>query len=397
MRWSVCAVASMAVASLGACAGGLDPGAPTGSISSTFGQVTLGSASDGSDDGLDPSTGDTDGHTSAQPTTDDPTLSSTASVSDSASASDSDTSGDATTGTPPGCGDGVIDPGEACDDGPANADTASCKSDCTPQICGDGFVGPGEGCDDGNVDESDECNNQCVPTSCGDGVMNGVESCDDGNADDSDGCPTTCQNASCGDGFVHAGVEQCDTGGQSAACDADCSNATCGDGYVNGAAGEACDDGNGSNGDGCVNCQTAFCGDGFVWSGNEQCDDGNGNSGDGCSAGCTNEFPAVCDGGLDPGTGSAYVVCAADGTTAWVSANSAGTYHPDLICQALGYTTADQWGGTCGNVCGYCEGPTSCDATGSYLFDLGAWNGQAYCGNDGLGPLICYTVMWTCV
>ncbi|MFO0633573.1 MAG: DUF4215 domain-containing protein [Nannocystaceae bacterium] len=239
-----------------------------------------------------------------------------------------------------------------------------------------------------------------MPTSgCGDGtVQHGIEGCDDGNGDDTDACPTTCQNASCGDGFVHAGVEQCDTGGQSASCDGDCTTAACGDGTVNGAAGEACDDGNGGNGDGCPSsCQSAFCGDGFVWSGNEECDDGNGNSGDGCSAGCTNEYPAVCDGGFDPGTGSAYIVCAADANTAWVSANSSGTYHPDLICQALGYTTAGQWGGTCGNVCGYCEGPTSCDATGSYYFDLGAWNGQAFCGNDGLGPLICYTVMWTCV
>jgi hypothetical protein len=90
-------------------------------------------------------------------------------------------------------------------------------------------------------------------------------------------------------------------------------------------------------------------------------------------------------------------VCAADATTAWVSANNQGSYHPVLICQQLGYDTVGQWGGTCGNVCGYCEGPTSCDAPGSQFFDSGAWPGFGNCGADGLGELMCLTVMWTCI
>jgi cysteine-rich repeat protein len=55
----------------------------------------------------------------------------------------------------------------------------------------------------------------------------------------------------CGDG-VTSGTEACDSDGvDSADCNADCTAVACGDGHVNGAAGEACDDGNTAGGDGC--------------------------------------------------------------------------------------------------------------------------------------------------
>jgi len=62
----------------------------------------------------------------------------------------------------------------------------------------------------------------------------------------------------------------------------------CGDGTVD--SGEACDDGNNVDGDGCsANCTVeAYCGDGTLDPG-EQCDDGNSTNGDGCSALCANE------------------------------------------------------------------------------------------------------------
>ncbi|MEZ4340277.1 MAG: DUF4215 domain-containing protein [Sandaracinaceae bacterium] len=51
----------------------------------------------------------------------------------------------------PGCGDGILHPGEECDDG--NEDnTDLCLDTCVAASCGDGYVGPGETCDDGNFD-----------------------------------------------------------------------------------------------------------------------------------------------------------------------------------------------------------------------------------------------------
>ena len=64
----------------------------------------------------------------------------------------------------------------------------------------------------------------------------------------------------------------------------------CGDGSLD--TGEECDDGNNIDGDGCsAVCKTEqdpYCGDGNLDSG-EQCDDGNNVNGDGCSAACNTE------------------------------------------------------------------------------------------------------------
>ncbi len=47
------------------------------------------------------------------------------------------------------CGDGVIDPGEVCDDGAANSDSnpGACRTDCREAYCGDQVVDPGEDCE----------------------------------------------------------------------------------------------------------------------------------------------------------------------------------------------------------------------------------------------------------
>ena len=87
---------------------------------------------------------------------------------------------------------------------------------------------------------------------CGDGVLDPGEACDDGNDADDDACLSTCELATCGDGVVWAGVEACDPGGEdSDTCDHDCTPAVCGDGLTNHAAGEECDDGNDSALDNC--------------------------------------------------------------------------------------------------------------------------------------------------
>jgi cysteine-rich repeat protein len=78
-----------------------------------------------------------------------------------------------TLSAPLGCGDGVQDPGEECDDGNGtNGD--GCDVDCTVSRCGNGQVGGDEQCDDGNLVDGDACSSTCqLPeTACDDCVDN---------------------------------------------------------------------------------------------------------------------------------------------------------------------------------------------------------------------------------
>lgn len=62
-----------------------------------------------------------------------------------------------------GCGDLILDEGEACDDGNTLAGDG-CSADCLSQeLCGDGHVdlATGEECDDGNLRSRDGCNSRC--------------------------------------------------------------------------------------------------------------------------------------------------------------------------------------------------------------------------------------------
>ena len=197
----------------------------------------------------------------------------TTSISTTAAGDESDSSGGETGGDGesagssggelplPACGDGFVDPGEECDEGPANGAGSFCRLDCVVNTCPDGYVGPGETCDDGNFDDADECTSACGPATCGDGVVQqgNSEACDEGPANALDGaCLPSCQLATCGDGNIHAGVEVCDgvdvqdhtcqdfglTGG-AVACAPGCTTLdldgcfACGDGNVD--PGEDCD------------------------------------------------------------------------------------------------------------------------------------------------------------
>lgn len=64
---------------------------------------------------------------------------------------------------PPGCGDGVLDEDETCDNGGANSDTTpdACRTTCQLPACGDGVVDAGEPCDDGDVWGGDGCTPTC--------------------------------------------------------------------------------------------------------------------------------------------------------------------------------------------------------------------------------------------
>jgi cysteine-rich repeat protein len=215
------------------------------------------------------------------------------------------------------CGDGQLDAGEGCDNGPNNSNTipGACRTNCQPASCGDGTTDPGEGCDDANSNNSDACDNLCRPTTCGDGILQTGEACDNGpaNSDSTpDACRTICQPARCGDGVPDTG-ETCDDSNfaNTDGCDNTCNtepgyacqgqpslcDTVCGDSIV--IANETCDDGNAASGDGCddvcaveegYNCNNqpprsicaAVCGDGLV-RGGEVCDDGN-----------TNGLPVAC-------------------------------------------------------------------------------------------------------
>src|SRR5688572_31566693 len=111
-----------------------------------------------------------------------------------------------------GCGDGIVQMGEECDD--ANRDDGdSCLASCRRARCGDGVVQRNvEACDDGNRDDTDGCKSSCALPSCGDGIVQAPEGCDDGNPVATDDCLPTCLPAFCGDGYVHIGVEECDDG-----------------------------------------------------------------------------------------------------------------------------------------------------------------------------------------
>jgi fibro-slime domain-containing protein len=236
-----------------------------------------------------------------------------------------------------------------------------CSDVLTGGYCGDGIIEAGEACDDGNSVPGDGCSGICqiepgytcptaglpciytVPVKCGDGIIEGNEACDDGNVADGDGCSSMCQvepgwscsvpgmpctknpTPRCGDGAVNNG-EQCDDGNTSSGdgCSATCmleqgwtcpkpgspcvALQYCGDGIVQ--TGEQCDDGNAVPGDGCSGvckvepgyaCPMAgkpcvriwVCGNGKIDPG-EACDDGNTASGDGCSSGCTVEPGFTC-------------------------------------------------------------------------------------------------------
>lgn len=89
------------------------------------------------------------------------------------------------------CGNGVVDPGETCDDENTQSGDG-CRADCLKaEVCGDGALDLGEGCDEGtaNADTLDAlCRTDCTLPHCGDGVVVSTagEACEPGVALDVD-------------------------------------------------------------------------------------------------------------------------------------------------------------------------------------------------------------------
>jgi cysteine-rich repeat protein len=155
-----------------------------------------------------------------------------------------------------------------------------------------------------NGTAGDTCSATCHTVTCGNGIIEQGETCDDGPPASNNGlnksCNASCHRNTCGDGEVLTGIEQCDSGGEDAsACDADCTSPVCGDGHINGDAGEDCDEGalNGTSNapDRCnAFCHKNGCGNDFV-DFSEQCDPGTpATNTSTCDADCT--FPVCGDG-----------------------------------------------------------------------------------------------------
>lgn len=233
------------------------------------------------------------------------------------------------------CGDGQPGPDESCDDGNLEGGDG-CSPACTiepnfvcpifgqpceptvlPPVCGNGVTEFGESCDDQNTLPNDGCSEACqtddgwscvgtkctrLPT-CGNGVVDNGEQCDDGNRKPGDCCGATCRLES----NCRCTTPSPDAGAPGQIC---MSTIVCGDKVVSG--GEACDDGNTKDLDGCsadcgkiesgFTCPSAggACSPAVVLCPNarldpgEECDDGNAKPLDGCAANCKIEPGYVC-------------------------------------------------------------------------------------------------------
>ncbi|MEZ4366706.1 MAG: hypothetical protein R2939_10520 [Kofleriaceae bacterium] len=96
-------------------------------------------------------------------------------------------------------GGGCVDPAllAACDGLPdgagcdlAGLGTGTCRDGrCTLEACGNGQLDPAEACDDGNTVSGDGCTASCMKIErCGDGELDEGEACDDGNTSAVDRC-----------------------------------------------------------------------------------------------------------------------------------------------------------------------------------------------------------------
>lgn len=109
---------------------------------------------------------------------------------------------------------------------------------CRTSTCGNGVVEYGEACDDGNLDDSDDCTSACAVARCGDDIVSTSETCDDhpGEVTVCDYgtascmvCDVTCHLVPatgnvCGDRVIATPDEVCDDGNTSACgtCDPTC-------------------------------------------------------------------------------------------------------------------------------------------------------------------------------
>ncbi len=171
---------------------------------------------------------------------------------------------------------------EACVDADDCGVGERCESNtCVPQTCGDGILDPGETCDDGDPDDSNECANTCLFNAGSAGCV---------SADDCVGSALICDLPS-GVCRYPLGVGPCSESNESSVCAGgvcDQVSNTC----------EACADGGDCASDErCEShvCVATACGDGAIDPG-ETCDDGdsNGDAPQACALDCRRNVGSDC-------------------------------------------------------------------------------------------------------
>jgi cysteine-rich repeat protein len=111
--------------------------------------------------------------------------------------------------------DTVTDPDERDLDGQErlSGSVVDIGADEVPRTCGDGILDPGEACDDANQGDGDGCDSNCTPTACGNGVVTAGEECDAGNGASGDCCSSVCllepDGSACDDGEICTAIDGC--------------------------------------------------------------------------------------------------------------------------------------------------------------------------------------------
>ena len=96
------------------------------------------------------------------------------------------------------CGNGLVDPGEVCDDGNTAPATAAPRLHVARDLRQrHRRRRRRRGCDDTSTAGGDGCSPLCEIERCGNGVLDVGEACDDGNAVNGDGCRTNCTPSRC--------------------------------------------------------------------------------------------------------------------------------------------------------------------------------------------------------
>jgi len=272
---------------------------------------------------------------------------------------------DAKTTNTDSCGDGFLDPGEACDGDQLSMPTCEalgyytasgplvCKADCTLDTsmcalrCGDGVASTQF---DEDCDGSDLADQTCLGLGLGEGTL----SCDTGCRFDTSGCQDP---ARCGDGTVTAPLEQCEAG--------DLAGQTCETlGYYGGVL--TCDDGCRFDLSSCESF--GRCGDSFIQT----------------------QYGELCEGG-DLGGQS----CESLGFHAGTLLCTTGCQHDTTSCEAAGRcgdgAIQDAFDEACdgealdGQTCeslGYHGGALACTAL--CALDLSACEAVGRCGDDAI-------------